>query len=297
MGRIIEGEANIQGSSAWHAFRSLSLGATTASVLFNSNPWKDKLALYQEMVEGKRTPLNDAMKRGMDMENEAREWIEKEKGMMLPPAVMIHDDIGYIHASFDGINMTYGEAIEIKCPGEKTHQIAKNGKVPDYYVYQLQQQMSVGDLDHIWYCSYNGQDDCVMIKIERDDDMIAQIIINAYDFMKRHVLPKIPPEPSKPVKRALIALDQDSRTALLINLDNREKIVDKIKHLTELKEYLDEQITSVCHGESCVIGKYKITRVESKGQVDWERLAQAYSITPDMLDNHRKPSRSSWRIT
>ena len=78
-----------------------------------------------------------------------------------------------------------------------------------------------------------------------------------------------------------------------MNLMNRDEIVKKIKHLEELKSYLDEQIYAEVK-ESCEIGKWKIIKSSVRGTIDYEKLAQATGIDVDL---YRKPNREQWRIT
>lgn len=283
-----------QGSPEWHAHRRNSLGATTASVLAGSNPWKTPYDLYVEMVEGKIGLTNDAMRKGVELEDEARRWAEQQLECQLFPVTGQHDDRDYMHASYDGLSLDGTVAVEIKC-SKKTYEDAKKGSIPLYYMWQMQQQMLIADLDVMYYvCYWNGRGE--IMTVERDPKMILELYTNASDFYHWHLKVKIPPRPDKPEKQPLNALDDDTRQAVLLNLMNRDEIVKKIKHLEELKSYLDEQIYAEVK-ESCEIGKWKISKSIVKGAYDWDLISKSYNIPEDMLEIYRKPNREQWRIT
>jgi len=79
-----------------------------------------------------------------------------------------------------------------------------------------------------------------------------------------------------------------------LNLLNRVEIVAKIKHLEEIKAYLDEQIIDACKGESREIGIHKITQYEVKGSVDYSSIPELNGVD---LQKYRKASRMQWRIS
>jgi putative phage-type endonuclease len=283
-----------QGSPEWHQHRRNSLGATSAPILAGCNPWRKPIDLYEEMVEGKPTVMNDSMRIGMAMEDEARRWAEEELECDLFPVTGEYDLFGYMHASYDGLSLDGSVAVEIKC-SKKTYEDAKKGIIPIYYMFQMHQQMLIADLEFMYYvCYWNGKGD--LMTVERDPKICSEIVTNAQNFYNNHILPKIPPSSDKTKKQPLNALEEDSRMSVLLNLANREEIVKKIKHLESLKTYLDEQIFNEVK-ESCEVGKWKITKSIVKGSVDWDKVCSDMKIDQYNLDSYRKPERIQWRIT
>lgn len=243
------------------------------------------------MVEGKVTPLNDAMRKGMELEEDARGWCELELECSLFPVTMRHKTIPFMHASFDGLSLCETVGVEIKC-SKKCYDDAVKGKIPEYYEYQMWQQMLIGGLEFMYYCAYwDGKGK--MLKLMRDDQTCKDIELRAINFYESHIRPKSPPDDKKPIKQSVNELDEDTKTSLEVNLINREEIVAKIKHLESLKEYLDEQIIHGANGESREIGKFKVTRYEVKGSVDYSSIPELGTVD---LEKYRKPSRFQWRI-
>ena len=169
----------IQGTPEWLALRKNKITGTDAAIIMGSNPWKSKKQLYHEKISLDHQSIsNERMQRGVDLEPIARDLFSLEMGIVFYPYVGVHD---WAMASLDGINELGTMAVEIKCPGAKTHQLALNGLVPDYYYPQLQHQMWVCDLHYIYYYSFDGRNG-VKIRVERDEFYIQEMIAEEYKF-------------------------------------------------------------------------------------------------------------------
>ncbi len=153
-----------QDSSRWLEWRSLGLGASDAASLLGMSSWTTPLELWKEKrasmkgrlhageyVEKKMSP---AMKRGKDLEPEARRLTEALTGMTFPPFCAVHDEHDWLKASLDGYDEAAGVLLEIKCPNDKAHSGALLGMVPDYYHPQLIHQSLVTGVSDFVYASY-----------------------------------------------------------------------------------------------------------------------------------------------
>lgn len=159
--------------------------------------WQRKLGIIPELV------VNDAMRRGHELEPEARLLLELETGIRFPAACYEDTEHPFLTASVDGICST-GEIIsEIKCPGMTTHVAAittpkKVGKVPAYYVCQCQHNMGVTGAKLCYYYSYlpdvEDVQTTVKIEIPRDDEYIERIKFRCIKF-KEHLDNKTEPDP------------------------------------------------------------------------------------------------------
>jgi putative phage-type endonuclease len=156
-----------QGTDEWHEWRFSGLGASDAAAIMGVSPWKTAYQLFLEKTGKVSTssPPSYAMKRGTDMEEEARQWFNFEHSTEFVPECHQSDDIPFLKVSLDGI---YGKDIlEIKCPGKKDHQIALDGCIPEKYIPQLQMQMMVTGARYCYYLSYDGERGAV-IKVDPD---------------------------------------------------------------------------------------------------------------------------------
>jgi putative phage-type endonuclease len=150
-----------QGSPEWHKYRSDHVMGTDIPIILGSNPWKTKLELWEEKL-GMRPPqeINDAMRRGQELEPIARKLASELIGVEFEPVVYESFLYPWLAASLDGYiypENTDGYILEIKCPKESTHLEAINGFIPEYYADQIQTQLLVTQAEMSYYFSYRPE--------------------------------------------------------------------------------------------------------------------------------------------
>jgi putative phage-type endonuclease len=136
--------------------------------------------LWEEKTLGWEQEINDVMRRGQEMEHEARECYEKLSGLKVKPQVAECEINPFLSASFDGITDDDECAVEIKC-GKSSHHLARNNFIPTYYYAQLQHQMMIAELWQIDYFSYSRKDQ-FLITVSRDKEFIKEMIEKEVEF-------------------------------------------------------------------------------------------------------------------
>lgn len=176
-----------QNSREWYKWRGTGLGASDAPVVMGVSPYKTRFELWGEKV-GLLTPPDPnpfavaAMKRGHELEPEARKRYEALAGRSFEAVNCEHPDFSFIRASLDGFNEELNKFIEIKCPGKADHQLARRGLVPEKYVVQMQAQYAVSGAAAADYVSYDGKDDLVVIAVKPDLELQAKIVQALREF-------------------------------------------------------------------------------------------------------------------
>lgn len=170
-----------QGTPEWHQFRRTHLGASDAISIMGMSPWKSPIELYEDKIFQLDQKENPYMYRGKQLEPIALQEFEKETGLIMFPAVYIHDTIDWMCASFDGITLEEDAIVEIKCPGKKDHEEALKGRIPKKYMPQLQHQLFVSGLDIAYYYSFDG---CkgINLEVKRDQEFIDKMIEKEFEF-------------------------------------------------------------------------------------------------------------------
>lgn len=172
-----------QGSETWFSARA---GIPTASgfskiVTTKGAPSKQAekymLRLAGERILGKpeETFQSSAMQRGVELEEEAREYFEFTQGVEVQQVGLCYkDETRSVSCSPDGLLEESG--LEIKCPLISTHigYILK-GKLPTDYFCQVQGSMYVTGFDSWWFLSYYPGLDPLLLKIERDPIFIGKL--------------------------------------------------------------------------------------------------------------------------
>jgi putative phage-type endonuclease len=159
--------------------------ATDSPVILQSNPWKSKLELWEEKL-GLRPPtqLNDAMRRGQELEPEARKLASELLSINFEPCVFESEKYPEFSASLDGF---YGNVyiLEIKCPKDSTHDDALDDRIPEYYLDQIQHQLLVSKCDMAFYFSYRPErinKPYAIIEVYPDREKQAKILEEGLKF-------------------------------------------------------------------------------------------------------------------
>jgi putative phage-type endonuclease len=172
-----------QGSLLWLEFRRTKVCASDAAIVLGASKFRTKQELWAEkcgFIDPE--PENFFMKRGKELEEPARKYAEEMLDTLFLPEVRLHPVYDWMCASYDGISFDNKVLIEIKCPLKKAnHAMAKEGKIPDYYMPQLQHQMAVGGFDECIYFSFDGKEG-VSVNVKKDDDFISNMIEKEYEF-------------------------------------------------------------------------------------------------------------------
>jgi putative phage-type endonuclease len=275
-----------QNTPEWHIFRREKIGASDAPVIMCENPWRTPLQLFEEKVGFRNIQENEAMKRGKELEPIARQKFIEYTGIEVEDKVLIHPEHSWMIASLDGIDKSQKHIVEIKCPGQKTHEEAKSGIIPKIYRAQLQHQMEVAQLDKAFYFSYY-EFDCVLLEIHRDDNYIKIMIEKEMDFWNC-VQTFTPPDP--------IESDyKDRRTDLTFILAEDDYLSAKKKrmHWEDEEVKMKDVLISMAKGENCRGNNIKVCKVTRKGNIDYSLVPQLHEIN---LEPYRKNPTESWRI-
>jgi len=275
-----------QGSAEWHSLRNKMISATNIAPIMGISPWKTALMLYEEKL-GYREPekLNEKMTEGMLLEEHARSFFNKQHNTDFQPIVLQHGNINYLMSSLDGINSN-GEILEIKC-GKGSHELAKQGIIPDYYLCQVQCQIFCSNVSEAHYFSYRSDEDNVLLKVQRDDEFIEKMLTSV-DIFYRNLLNFTAPVPC----------DRD-----FANIDTREWRLHtevwkdtkrQIKLLEAREEALRNELIAMCDGKSSQGNGVRVSKQVTKGRVDFSKI----NILKDInLDEYRSKPVTSFRFT
>ena len=276
------------GSDEWKKVRREMITATDIAALMGLDPWCTPLKKYHEKVYGIEREQSFAMQRGLRLEGEARDIFCRTYDVTVHPEFIIHSVIPYFAASMDGISENRQVACEIKCPNGKDHQLALLGKIPEHYKPQLQWQMYVCGLPHIYYVSYNPEacDQFACILIARDDDFVQDAIIAAYEFYQ-NIRNQVEPSPSATDYIHMVETQFQSKEERLKELTLL--VSELTKEQTEIKEWLIDK----CEGR-CIQGlHFRFKPFEVKGNVDYKIIPELKDVD---LDKYRKGVSIRWRV-
>ena len=276
-----------QNTPEWLELRKNKIGASDAPIIIGTSPWKTPYQLWEEKLGLRPQPsMNYAMRRGHELEPIARQSYNDYTGNYVEPEVVFHSKYDWMMASLDGISLDRTIAVEIKCPGEKDHQVACDGKIPEKYYAQLQHQLAVLSLNLLHYFSYrNG--DFKLIEVERDAEFIEKLYSEEGTFWKK--MQDFDP-PALSDKDYVQKFDED----WLQTAQHWSSVSLHIKSLKDKEKDYRKSLINMSKNQNCQGGGIKIQKVMRKGSVDYKSIPQLDGVD---LDEYRKDRVESWRIT
>ncbi len=165
-----------QQTPKWLEYRKTKIGASDAPAIMNVSPWCTPYQLWLEKMDlAPEKSMNPAMQRGLDLQDKALDCFAQMTGLYAFPDVKQHPKHEFMIASLDGITLDGQYVVEVKCPGKKNHELAKNGLIPDHYIPQLQHQMEVCGHEHMYYFSFDGKDG-VVLDVFRNEKYVKELI-------------------------------------------------------------------------------------------------------------------------
>lgn len=132
------------------------------------------LAAEKVMGHGVETFESDWMRRGTELEPEARAWYEFITGRPVGLVGLCLTDDGIAGASPDGLMDDRG--LEIKCPAPHTHmEYLSRGRCPPDYVPQVQGSMWICERDLWDFVSFHPELPPLLVTVERDQEFIESL--------------------------------------------------------------------------------------------------------------------------
>lgn len=277
-----------QGSPEWEEFRKNKIGASDCPAIMGKNPFKSAFRLWEEKC-GKKVFVTDAMRRGTELESKARGIYAEQLGAELTPVVGQHDEHEWMIASLDGVSENMTTVIEIKCPNEEVFKKIEEGKIPEYYIWQIQHQLAVTEGLHVTLVAFNGTR-IVCHSIARDEEMIKKLIAEEQKFYMR-MMNLDPPEPEADdltLRSDAEFLEAEEALAVVQEkLSGYEDLKEEERICKEALIYLANDIPS--RGS-----KYRVCKVIRRGGVQYDKIPELRNID---LEKFRKPPTEFWRVS
>ena len=205
---------------AWLKYRKQGIGGSDAGAVCGLNPYRTAIQVYYDKTTDEIEEIdNEAMRQGREFEDYvARRFTEATgKKVRKAHAIFIHTENAFMLADVD--RMVVGENAGLECKTASPYMADKwqDGKIPMSYQIQCHHYMAVCNAD-AWYIAVliYGRE-FKYYRIERDEEMIADLIHIEKDFWENCVRKGQIPEPdgSKTVDTVIAEYFKQSRKEVI----------------------------------------------------------------------------------
>jgi putative phage-type endonuclease len=178
------------------------IGGSDAAAVCGLNPYKSRYALWVECLNGPE-PIEDPkvlerMELGHKLEPVIADLFTERTGLTVAefPYLLRHPEHPWMTANIDRLVVpeddTEVAVLEVKKTGAHMASGWDTEKVPDHYMLQGQHYLGVTGLPVVWFAVLIGGDEVRTVRVERDDNLISDLMEIEEAFVKL-VETKTPP--------------------------------------------------------------------------------------------------------
>ena len=194
--------------SDWLRFRQSGIGGSDIASVCGINTWKSPLALWHEKTEKIKDDEEENLPAELGiflepfMKGKFEKWIEKEEGVKVAvasvPYILQHKTNEIALANVDGAFPHPNKLAcltEYKTTSEYFHKQWQDENLPDNYYLQVQWYLYVTGLEYCYLSFLIGNRKFDVLVIERNEEVIEEIVEKADHFWKTYVVPRVAPAP------------------------------------------------------------------------------------------------------
>lgn len=282
----------------WLQYRKHGIGGSDAGAVCGLNPYRTAMQVYYDKASDEIEDIdNEAMRQGRELEEYvARRFCEASGKKVRRANAMYYDEKNpFMLADVDRMIVGENAGLECKTASPFMADHWKDGNIPISYQIQCYHYMAVCNAD-AWYIA-------VLIygkefkyhRIDRDDDIIANLIQIEKEFWNNHIIPKIIPAPdgSKTADLAIAERFKVSHgfTIPLAGFDERlrrrQELLEVMDHMEKEKRQIDQELKIYLgDAETAENEHYRVSwKNISRSSLDEKRLK---AEEPELYEKYRR---------
>ena len=287
---------------SWLKYRKQGIGGSDAGAVCGLNPYRTAIQVYYDKTSDSIEDVdNEAMRQGRELEEYvAKRFCEASGKKVRRANTMFYDEKNpFMLADIDRMIVGENAGLECKTASPYSEEKWRDDKIPLSYQLQCYHYMSVCNAD-AWYIAVliYGRD-FKYYRIERDEEVIENLIRIEKEFWNEYVLKQVMPEPDGS-KTADVAIavrfkEANSITIPLTGFDERLErrqellsILDKIE--TEKRQIDQELKLYLGDAETAENEHYRISwKNISRSSIDEKRLK---AEQPEIYEKYRRETTS-----
>lgn len=287
----------------WLRYRKRGITGTDAGAIVGLNPYSSAFQVYQDKITDTiETYDNESMRQGRDFEEYVAQRFMEETGFKVrrANAIFQNDKHPWMLADFDRIvvGMPNGQKAGLECKTVSPYSADKwkDGQIPPHYQMQMQHYLAVSGYDCWYICALIFGTELIIRKIERDEELIQNLIIIEENFWNNNVLARVMPDPdgsgscSEEIQKMYFKSDSEKTIELYgFNsiLERRTEIDELVKKLEKEKASIDQKIKlEMQDAAHAVTEGYKVSWSDyAQSRLDTKKLKEE---KPDIYEEYCK---------
>lgn len=287
----------------WLRYRKMGIGGSDAGAICGLNPYISGIKVYLDKTsDGLETVDNESMRQGRDLEEYVASRFCEATGLKTRRAngIFYNEQYPFMMANVD--RMIVGVDAGLECKTANLYQADKwdDGNVPAHYLIQCYHYMAVTGAK-AWYIAVVilGKE-FKFAKIERDEEMIQNLIQIESKFWSEHVELNVMPDPdgskaSEDLIKQYFKQTDEGKQILLTGFDEQLERRDELLSLIERLETEKKQIEQVIKiymddAEVAMSDKYRVSwKTVQSSRIDTSRLK---TERPEIYSEYCKISQS-----
>lgn len=291
----------------WLQWRKTGITGTDAGAICGLNPFTSAFSVYYDKITEETEEFdNESMRQGRDFEAYIATRFEEETGYKVrrANAIFQNEEHPFMLADFDRliVGLPNGEKAGLECKTVSPYSADKwtDGNIPLHYQLQCQHYLAVSGYSCWYVAALIFGREFIIRKIERDEELIQNLITIEERFWNENVLAKVMPDPdgskdcTEQIAKQYYKSDKEKTIELLgvdSELRRREEVVALIDKLEKEKAIIDQkiqlQLEDAAYGES---SEYRVSWLSSESRrLDTKKLK---AEKPEVYDQYCKTSSS-----
>lgn len=286
----------------WLAYRKQGIGGSDAGAICGLNPFRTAIQVYQDKISDETEDIdNEAMRQGREFEDYVARRFAEATGKKVRKANAIFCDEKHPFMLADVDRMVVGENAGLECKTASPYMADKweDDNIPLSYQIQCHHYMFVCNTD-TWYIAVliYGRE-FKYYKIERDEQVIADLIQIEQDFWMNHVKAQVLPDPdgSKTADQVIAEYFRES-SSLNIPLTGFDKKLNRRQELLAVMERMEKECRKIEQELKLYLGtadeaeneRYRITwKSVCSNRIDVKLLKEEH---PEIYERYKKTIQS-----
>lgn len=270
----------------WLKYRKMGITGTDAGAICGLNPYVSAFQVYNDKISDViEEKDNESMRQGRDLEEYVAQRFTEETGLRVRKANAIfqNNEHPVMLADFD--RLVAGQKAGLECKTVSPYSADKwaDGQIPLHYQMQVQHYLAVSGFKCWYIAAVIFGRDFVIHKIDRDEEMIQNLITIEERFWKDHVMAHVMPDPdgtrncSEQIAKLYFKADNEKIVELHgYNgiLHRREELVELIEKMENEKNSIDQKIKMEMQDASKAVAEnYQVSWSSySSSRLDGKRL-------------------------